>query len=494
VKILRSPAAWYGLWSAMLLVSVGNALLNIPALSSSRGLVFSWLLAAVAGTQMLVGGARFLGRRIVALSVILLIVFAFAQGAQRIRATVPGPSSRGADFCAYYIAGKFVSPHPVESLYQLPFYADGRMNLQAMVPVSSAWHAASMDYQLPYSAPFIYPPFFAVLMKPLSHLSYAAAFAAWSMLSTLLMLAAVLLSLDLGGVRVNGKLALMLGVGVFCYYPILDDLYFGQIGGMILFLVAAAAWLLVKKRDWLSAFCLAAATLIKLTPVLVVPVLVFHRRWKWLGAYVAWMIGLLAFSVWQAGWAMHLEYWRVVMPSISCGAAVCQNSSIMAYVQELFLGHVALSMQAPQTIPPYACAVSRWVSLAVYGWILFRCYLRRRDGLVVRDLAVMALLGIVVSPISWWHHYTLGLLPFLYLWGKRPEKGNRLLLVLFLAVATNAIGIVRIAVMNHVWQLILAAILPALTIAVAYRSLSPGAMMVEGEARVIDEAEAPVAS
>jgi hypothetical protein len=493
MKILRSQTAWYGLWSAMLLVSVGNALLNIPVFSSSRGLLFSLLLAALAGAQMLAGGAKFLGRRLIALATMLLVVFVFAQGVQRIRAVVPGPSSSGADFCAYYIAGKFVSPHPVESLYQLPYYPDGRMNLHAEVPVATGWHDASMQYQLPYSAPFLYPPFFAVLMKPLSHLSYAAAFAVWSMLSTLLILVAVLLSLDLAGVRVNGRLALMLGVGVFCYYPILDDLHFGQIGGMILFLVAASAWLVVKKRDWLSAFCLAAATLTKLTPVLVVPVLVFHRRWKWLGAYVASMAGLLAFSVWQAGWAMHVEYWRVVMPSISCGAAVCQNSSIMAYVQELFLGHVALAVQAPQTIPPYACAVSRWVSLAVYGWILFRCYLRRREGLVVRDLVVMALLGIVVSPISWWHHYTLGLLPFLYLWGKMPQKGNRLLLVLFLAVATNAVGIVRIAVTNHVAQLILAAILPGLTIAVAYRSLSPG-VMDEVEAPVIDEGEVAVAS
>jgi hypothetical protein len=427
----HTQTQWYVLWSAMLLICLGDAVFHLSVFSRN---------------------------------------------------------TRGADFCAYYIAGKFVSARPAQSLYQLPFYADGRMNLNAEVPLSSAWHAASTYYHLPYAAPYIYPPFFAVLMKPLAHLSYASAFAVWNMLTVLLIVSAVLLSLDLRGVRVDGKLALIVGIGVFLYYPVLDDLFFGQIGGLILFLTAAGVWLLAKNRNWMSAFCFAVATLIKLTPVLVVPVLIFHRRWKWLGAYAAWMAALLMFSVWQAGWEMHLQFWHVVMPSISCGAAVCQNSSIMGYVQELFLGFVPLSMHAPQTIPPYACAVSRWVSFAVYGGMLFRCYLRRHEGLVVRDLVVMTLLGIVVSPISWWHHYTLGLLPFIYLWGWMPAKGNRLLLALFIAITTNIVGMVRILVVDHVAQLILAAIIPGLTIAVAYRKLAPGqylpAESLEPEAEV----------
>jgi hypothetical protein len=110
----------------------------------------------------------------------------------------------------------------------------------------------------------------------------------------------------------------------------------------------------------------------------------------------------------------------------------------------------------------------------VYCLVLVRFYMRRREGLLTRDLVIMVLLGIVVSPISWWHHYTLGLLPFIYLWCKMPARGNRLLLALFVVVGTNIIGFVGVSVENHVAQLMLAAIVPGLTIALAYRSLAPG--------------------
>jgi Glycosyltransferase family 87 len=449
-----SQALWYVLWSAILLVSAGNTLLYSPIFSGKRGLAVSGMLAAMACVQML-RGIEFLRPREAALCWALLIVFCLAQLVQFARAIGPPSVERGVDFRAYYLAGKAISEKHVQSVYQFPVFADGRLNLNADDP------------------PFIYPPFFAVLMKPFAQLSFASAYLAWTAVTTVAVIGAVFLSLSVGGVRMTGKLALILGVGLFSYYPLFDHLFFGQISGVILILLAACVWLLTRNRIWPSALCLAAATLIKLTPVLVVPVLIFHRRWKWLVAYGAWMILLLGFSVWQAGWTMHQQFLHEVLPSMSCGAPVCQNTSIVAYVQELFLRYVPVSGSPSLTIPPYACAVSRWVAFAIYLLMLVRCYLRRRDGLVVRDIIVMVLLGIAISPISWWHHYTLALLPFIYFWCTMRDKGNLALTALFLAVATNVVGFIGLSLGNHVAQLIVAAIIPGLTIAVAYIQLAP---------------------
>jgi hypothetical protein len=457
----------------MLVVSAGNALARAPIFSGNRGFAFSVLLAAIAGVQLLLG-IKFLGRREVVLSAILLMVFCMAQLVQFMRTTGPLSPNRGVDFSAYYIAAKLTSERSAQSLYQLPLFADGRMDLNTEDSVSSAWHGDAVRYHVPFAAPFIYPPFFAVLMKPLAHLSFASAYVVWNMVTMFLVVAAVLLSLDVGGVEIDGKLTLIAGVGLLSYYPLFDDLFYGQIGGLILFLIAAGVWLLARERVWTSALCFAVATLIKLTPALAVPVLIFHRRWKWLLAYAVWLIALTIFSVEQVGWSMHQQFWHEVMPSISCGAPVYTNSSIVAYVQDLFLGHVSVPQSPPLTIPPYACEVSKAVAFAVYCLVLVRFYMRRREGLLTRDLVIMVLLGIVVSPISWWHHYTLGLLPFIYLWCKMPARGNRLLLALFVVVGTNIIGFVGVSVENHVAQLMLAAIVPGLTIALAYRSLAPG--------------------
>lgn len=463
---------WYVLWSGMLLISAGNALAPRPIFSGNVGLSCSALLAVLAGIQIL-RGVTFLRKKEAALSVLLLIVFCFTQLVQYMRTTGPPTPQGGFDFSAYYVAAKLVSKTPAQTLYQLPLFADGRMNLTVAAPISSAWHAAAIRYHVPFSAPFIYPPICAVLMKPFAHLSFATAYVAWNILTTLLIAGAVLISLSLGGVRIHSKLALILGVGLFSYFPLVVSLICGQIGGLILFLLAVGVWLLSRNRIWPSAFCFALATLIKLTPVLALPILIIHRRWKWLLAYVVWMISLLIFSVWQAGWIAHQQFFQVVMPSISSGAPIFTNSSIVAYVQELFLRYVPAPGSQPLAIPPYARAVSRFVAFLVYYLMLGRFYLRRRDGDIVRDVVIMVLLGIVISPISWWHHYTLGLLPFIYLWCKMPIKCRGVLLALFTAVATNIVGTIQCSATNHVVQFVLAAIIPGLTVTVAYLALEP---------------------
>jgi hypothetical protein len=69
-----------------------------------------------------------------------------------------------------------------------------------------------------------------------------------------------------------------------------------------------------------------------------------------------------------------------------------------------------------------------------------------------------------------------------------PEKGNLTLLALFLAVGTNIVDIAQMLAVNHAAQLTLAAIIPGLTIALAYRSLAPGREASSGGTRIIPEA------
>ncbi len=99
----------------------------------------------------------------------------------------------------------------------------------------------------------------------------------------------------------------------------------------------------------------------------------------------------------------------------------------------------------------------------------------RRD--LTRDLILTVLLGIAVSPISWWHHYTLALLPFLYLWSRMPytsdPTADRPLLLLFLAVGTNLVGFALTQTTTPAIQLALAAATPALTLAIVCRELTP---------------------
>jgi hypothetical protein len=472
---VRSEAIWYILWLALFVISAGNTLAYHPIFSGSFGFLFSVLLVMIAATQFL-QGITFLNRKEIVLAPVLLCLFGAEQARQLISAIGRPTVYRGFDFSAYYLAAKLVSRTPSQNLYDLPLYADGRMNLNTAAPLSSAWQTAAAHYHVPFAAPFIYPPLFAVVMKPLAYVSFGSAYIAWEILAVLLLGVGVALSLNLGATPISSKLTLMLGVGLFSYFPVGDGLFMGQIDCLIFFLLAAGVWLLKRNHILLSAFGFAAATLFKLTPVLAVPLFLFHRRWKWLAAYAAWMCSLSILSLYRAGWAMHRQFWTTVLPSISCGAPVCQNSSLVAYVQELFLRQVPNWGAPPLTIPAHACAVSRLVAFIVYSLFLARFYLRRRDGQLVRDLVIMVLLELVVSPISWWHHNTIALLPFLYLWCTMPRQGDRILLALFLVVGTNIVGYSLLLVENHAAQLILAAIVPSLTIMLVYFKLAPAVL------------------
>lgn len=457
---LTSKTLWYVVWGAMALVAAVSVLAPYSIFSEKYRFLSGVGLAAVGAIQLALG-VTFLHRKEVALAAVVLFLFGIGQGGLRL----PISGSPGGDFSAYYVAGNLASENPPGRLYYHELFPDGRID---SLVAASGWREIASHYGVSKSIPFVYPPFFAVLLKPLARFSYDGAYTLWSVVTVILTFASILISLSLGGKRVNIKLALILSVGLFSYYPFAQELLVGQVGSLILFSGAFGIWLLSRNCDWFSALCFAFATMIKITPIIAIPLLALHRKWKWLVTYGCWMVCLLLFSIRQAGWAAHAQFLHSVMPSVACGITTFGNVSIIAYVQDIFLGYVPMGA-TQSTLPPLTCTVSKAVALAVYVVIMVRFYLCRREQNLTRHLILMMLLSVTISPISWWHHYTIALLPFIYLWC-RMEESNRdfLLLALVLIVGTNITGFALPLATNHLAQLILAAIVPCLTIALVY--------------------------
>jgi hypothetical protein len=374
------------------------------------------------------------------------------------------------DFGAYYVAAHVAAEHPMGELYYQATFANGRI---APLAAASGWQELVRRYGGDKAITFVYPPFFAVLLKPLAYFSYETAYELWSALTVLLTLASVWVSLRLGERGWSAELAVIVAVGLFSYAPFFYELVVGQVASLLLFLCALGAWLLVRGRDWGSAFCFAVATMIKMTPILAVPLLVMHRKWRWLAAYGCWMAALLGFSVWQAGWATHEEFWHGVMPSVSCGITMASNISAVAYVQDLLLGFVPMDGYQ-STLPRLACTVSKAVSFGVLGLGMFQFYRYRREEKLVMHLVLLLLLSLAISPITWIHHYVIALLPFLFLWStEREGGGDWLLTATVLVVGTNVTGYgLLLSVHSHAMQLVLAAIVPCVTIALVFFEVS----------------------
>jgi len=444
----------------MALLAVTGPLLPSFLLPGRYRLLFGVLLFAIAAAQ-LVRGASFLLRKEYKLAVIMLVLFGIGLIWQRL----PEISPRRYDFSTYYVAGKLLAEQPDGRLYYNEVFPDGR--IQAFMSAKLRYEFAQR-YGLPYAIPpIMYPPFFAVLMKPLARFSYTNAYIMWTAVTVGLTLAAVWLSLDLGGKRLSAELTLILLTGLFSYFPFFQELLLGQVASLLLFFCALGIWLLVRNRNWSSAFCFAFATMVKLTPAIVVPILVFHRKWRWLTAYGCWMAGLFGFSVWQAGWLAHMEFIHHVMPSIACGVITTGNISLVAYIQDLFVGHVP-SGASQILLPPLACPVSKIVAFVLCAGMMYRFYVHRKQHLVLH-ITLALLLSLSISPIAWMHYYVIAILPFLYLWCRMRGSGRDILLLAFLLVVGTNVTVFALRLStNHPVQLVIAAVVPCLTVALIY--------------------------
>lgn len=453
-------ALWFLIWGAMALFAVVSALAPGWILAGRVGIVAGIVLAAAAVTQLALGDVR-LSKREVTLSGVAVVLFVTGLLTERVL-LLPARI----DFSAYYVAGHVVSENPPGRLYNQLTFPDGRI---APLDSASEWKDVARRHGVESVLPFVYTPFFAVLMRPLAYLSYGAAYGVWTAITVMLTLVSVWLGVRLSGWRVSVELAVILVVGVFSYHGLFEELLLGQADSLLLFLLTLGLWLLQRERQWGSALCFAVATIIKITPVIAVPLLVMHRRWKWLAAYGCWMLGLVGFSVWQAGWAAHAQFLHEVMPSVSCGIATIANLSVVGFVQDLFLGSTPANL-LQATLPPLACAVSKAVALVVFCAVMVRFYFYRRTESLEVQVVLVILLSLVISPLTWLHHYVMALLPFFYLWGREREvRKDYLLLATVLAVGTNiTVFPLPMLFKGQIGQLMMAGVIPCLTLALVW--------------------------
>ncbi len=487
-----------GVWGGLVGIAAWNAPARCPVLTQGLGLAAAIVLAFLAGMQAPAGKtAASAGERRVLLGI--LVCFLTMQVVYRaavVRAdglehgAQPGYSShQGVDFGAYYLVAKAAAAGRHPELYALPLYPDGRLNFASPAPEGSDWQHAGRQFGVPFAMPFIYPPFVALLMEPLARFSYAGALAFWRGSSILLYFAAAAMLFPVCGITLSRRMLLPAGLGLLSFFPLLNQLFYGQIDSLVFVFLAGSLFLHSRNRVWAAGLCFALAALVKLTPLLLLPILVIHRQWRWLGACIGSLGVLVGISVIRFGWGAQWEFATQVLPHLGCGSPLASNVSLMGWMQEWMAGKVSQGLDAPAQLPAYACAVSRGAAFLVYAVALLRMYLLRHEQAFLRAFMAGILLTLLVSPISWWHHYMLSLLPLLYLarHGKGAVAfGARLLL---LVVASNAAGFGSVAFTTYGIRLGFAAVVPALALALlgaelfgrteADRSLYAGAELAE---------------
>ncbi|SEQ45343.1 alpha-1,2-mannosyltransferase [Lentzea xinjiangensis] len=272
----------------------------------------------------------------------------------------------------------------------LRVYRNGGAALLQDIPLYAEGFAKSLGGP---DLPFTYPPIAAVLFSllaivPLGVAIFAVAVANLAMLTGLCLIAA-------HRVLGRGPEAVRWGLGAAAvssiFDPLRETLWFGQIN-LLLGVLVMADCLLERTRWWPRGALIGLAAAIKLTPAFFALYFVARRQWKpvfvSIGSFFFFV--LLGFVI---SFADAKEYWTHALldPSRVGRLTYASNQALRGTLARFGLENGA------------QVAVWLGLSLLVVGLVW---WLAARRGLGdVEAFLVVALGGLLISPVSWGHHW-----------------------------------------------------------------------------------------
>jgi alpha-1,2-mannosyltransferase len=230
------------------------------------------------------------------------------------------------------------------------------------------------------SLPFIYPPVAAATMTPLVVVPFPVASVMLTVLTIALVAVTLTIVLDSLGLS-RGWLALI--PLALVAEPVRSTLDYGQINVVLMALVVADC--LVPKPRWPRGVLIGLAAAVKLTPAAFVLFFLLRRDNR--AALNAAAAFLFATAIgFMVAWNESIEFWtrEVFRTGEKVGVDYVANQSILG---------VLTRTEAVQLWPLFAAAA---MALTIVG-------MRRAEPTLA--LAVNALAMLLVSPISWSHHW-----------------------------------------------------------------------------------------
>lgn len=162
------------------------------------------------------------------------------------------------------------------------YYAAGRSLLSGRTDLYSPDFALGrvMDYR--------YPPFFLLALFPLWHLPYHIAAYVWSLLQAIEIVGCAVIV----GRIFHASRSMWLAVAFAASPYFVMALHYGNAQLLVVFLMFASFYYVLRRRDIAAAVLMALAITIKLTPILLLPYFAVKKRWTMLAAVVVFLTAI----------------------------------------------------------------------------------------------------------------------------------------------------------------------------------------------------------
>ncbi len=182
------------------------------------------------------------------------------------------------------------------------FYAGARIYLQDPSGVYDLTLQRATEQELigRDDIPFNHPPYELLLWLPLARLSFHAAFWVWRLASLVLLAVASKLLATALCPRLSAPAIFLRALA---FFPVPYCLWMGQDSVLLLAILAACAWLLARRMEWMAG---AALGLGLFKPQLILPIAAVYlllRRWRMLRGFLCSAFAVLAVNIFMVGFA-----------------------------------------------------------------------------------------------------------------------------------------------------------------------------------------------
>jgi alpha-1,2-mannosyltransferase len=241
----------------------------------------------------------------------------------------------------------------------------------------------------PLPLQFTYPPFAALVFYPLHFLPFGLVGLCWQLGIVAALYASVVVTLKLLG-RNDSRLAMAWTALAIWFEPVRHLFELGQIGALLMLAVLVAVG---SRRWWMSGLLVGLATGMKLTPAVAGFYFVGARRWKAVVSSVVVFALTVAFSIAVAGAQARFYFTDLLGNADRIGIVDTPMNQSLRGVVGYLTGHDA--GYGPWLI----VAVAVTTVVAVIAWWRIGA-----DDALGRIVVVMVF-GLLISPVSWTHHW-----------------------------------------------------------------------------------------
>lgn len=273
---------------------------------------------------------------------------------------MPEPQHLANDFASYYVASKllFQGEIPYRSL-------DKYRTIELSFDEMKNWGINKKIIPA-----YIYPSFLAAVIIPITELPFKQARFIWNLFCLITFFFVVWFTFFLLGKKIKFDFTSLTIIGVFfASMPTLETITQGQINYQILLLILLCFYFQKNNKPILSGILLGIATLIKVSPIVILFYFLYKKDFKFIQSFFVFLILSISLLIILFP-GVDFTFISSILPSIS-GKPELNNKAISVWWQYLFLENEYIIPTIISPIIAKVFTVTTAIMILAINYILF---------------------------------------------------------------------------------------------------------------------------